>query len=135
MLGGFIRKEPLDSKKLRETPKLVDLFSHALENEMLLRIKHQGLDIKPEIIVVTRLIPEAYGTTCNQRIERIGGTQHSRILRVPFRTEKGVLQKWVSRFDVWPYLERFSEVKTDDLSRLKLLIFSVCLQCFCTYPF
>lgn len=38
----------------------------ALENEMLLRIKHQGLDIKPEIIVVTRLIPEAYGTTCNQ---------------------------------------------------------------------
>jgi len=42
----------------------------ALENEMLLRIKHQGLDIKPEIIVVTWLIPEAYGTTCNQRIEK-----------------------------------------------------------------
>jgi len=55
------------------------------------------------------LIPDSYGTTCNQRIERIGGTQHSRILRVPFRIERGVLQKWVSRFDVWPYLERFLE--------------------------
>jgi len=81
----------------------------ALESEMLLRIKRQGLDITPEIIVVTRLIPEAHGTTCNQRIERISGTKHSRILRVPFRTEKGVLRHWVSRFDVWPYLERFAE--------------------------
>lgn len=27
MLGGFIRKEPADSKKLRETLEVVDLFS------------------------------------------------------------------------------------------------------------
>eukprot|EP00252_Welwitschia_mirabilis_P026173 TRINITY_DN845_c0_g1_i1.p1 TRINITY_DN845_c0_g1~~TRINITY_DN845_c0_g1_i1.p1 ORF type:complete len:646 (-),score=94.98 TRINITY_DN845_c0_g1_i1:204-2141(-) len=81
----------------------------ALENEMLLRINQQGLDIIPQILVVTRLIPEAHGTTCNQRIEKLSGTQHSRILRVPFRTEKGVLRRWVSRFDVWPYLERYSE--------------------------
>jgi len=88
----------------------------ALENEMLLRIKQQGLDITPEIIVVTRLIPEAHGTTCNQRIERISGTQHSRILRVPFRTEKGVLRHWVSRFDVWPYLEKFSEDASNEIT-------------------
>uniref|UniRef100_A0A0D6R3M8 Sucrose synthase n=1 Tax=Araucaria cunninghamii TaxID=56994 RepID=A0A0D6R3M8_ARACU len=81
----------------------------ALENEMLQKIKHQGLDITPEILVVTRLIPEAYGTTCDQRIEKISGSQHSRILRVPFRTEKGILRRWVSRFDVWPYLETFAE--------------------------
>eukprot|EP00252_Welwitschia_mirabilis_P026179 TRINITY_DN845_c0_g3_i1.p1 TRINITY_DN845_c0_g3~~TRINITY_DN845_c0_g3_i1.p1 ORF type:complete len:820 (-),score=91.00 TRINITY_DN845_c0_g3_i1:267-2726(-) len=81
----------------------------ALENEMQLRIEQQGLDITPQILVVTRLIPESHGTTCNQRLEKISGTQHSRILRVPFRTEKGVLRRWVSRFDVWPYLERFSE--------------------------
>jgi len=85
---------------------------------------------------VTRLIPEAHGTTCNQGIERISGTQHSQILRVPFRTEKGVLRHWVSRFDVWPYLERFAEVKTNDLSRLKFIISSfVFLQCVCKYPF
>lgn len=29
MPGGFIRKEPSDSKKLRETPKVVELFSRA----------------------------------------------------------------------------------------------------------
>ena len=29
MSGGFIRKEPTDSKKLRENPKVVDLFSRA----------------------------------------------------------------------------------------------------------
>lgn len=29
MMGGFIRKEPSNSKKLWETPKVVDLFSYA----------------------------------------------------------------------------------------------------------
>ncbi|THU70226.1 hypothetical protein C4D60_Mb08t22780 [Musa balbisiana] len=81
----------------------------ALENEMLLRIKKQGLDIDPKILIVTRLIPDAKGTTCNQRLERVSGTQHTHILRVPFRTEKGILKKWISRFDVWPYLETFTE--------------------------
>ena len=60
---------------------------------------------------VTRLIPDAKGTTCNQRLERVTGTEHTHILRVPFRSEKGILRKWISRFDVWPYLETFAEVK------------------------
>lgn len=81
----------------------------ALENEIVDNIKKQGLQITPQIIVVTRLIPEAQGTTCNQRIEKISGTHYSRILRVPFRSEKGILQQWISRFDVWPYLEVFAE--------------------------
>ncbi|XP_058082067.1 sucrose synthase 4 isoform X2 [Magnolia sinica] len=81
----------------------------ALENEMLLRIQKQGLDVTPRILVVTRLLPDAKGTTCNQRLERISGTKHTHILRVPFRTEKGILRKWISRFDVWPYLETFTQ--------------------------
>ncbi|XP_044492990.1 sucrose synthase 2 [Mangifera indica] len=81
----------------------------ALENEMLLRIKRQGLDITPRILIVTRLIPDAKGTTCNQRLERVSGTEHTHILRVPFRSEKGILRKWISRFDVWPYLETFAQ--------------------------
>ncbi|KAK1293356.1 Sucrose synthase 4 [Acorus calamus] len=81
----------------------------ALESEMLLRLQKQGLNVDPRILVVTRLIPDAKGTTCNQRLERISGTEHSFILRVPFRTEKGILHKWISRFDVWPYLETFTE--------------------------
>ncbi|PWA60672.1 Glycosyl transferase, family 1 [Artemisia annua] len=67
----------------------------ALEREMRKRIKEQGLDIVPHILIVTRLLPDAVGTTCGQR--------------VPFRTEKGILRKWISRFEVWPYIETFTE--------------------------
>ncbi len=81
----------------------------ALEKEMRRRISEQGLDIEPQILVVTRLIPEAQGTTCNERLEPIVGTTHARILRVPFRSESGeVVPQWISRFEVWPYLERFA---------------------------
>ncbi|MDE2088382.1 MAG: sucrose synthase [Gammaproteobacteria bacterium] len=81
----------------------------ALEKEMRRRIAEQGLDIEPQILVVTRLIPEARGTTCDQRIERIVGTEHARVLRVPFRTPAGeVVPHWISRFEVWPYLERYA---------------------------
>nr|XP_004289566.2 PREDICTED: sucrose synthase 7 [Fragaria vesca subsp. vesca] len=84
----------------------------ALEEELLLRIKQQGLSVKPQILVVTRLIPEARGTKCNQELEVINGTKYSNILRVPFRTEKGVLRRWVSRFDIYPYLELFVQDAT-----------------------
>lgn len=114
----------------------------ALESEMLHRIKQQGLDITPRILIVgscsltdsgivslvtatnslclffvlplrpqvTRLLPDAVGTTCNQRLEKVFGTEYSHILRVPFRTEKGMVRKWISRFEVWPYLETYTEV-------------------------
>jgi len=82
----------------------------ALEREMRQSIHEQGLDIEPQIVVVTRLIPEAGDTTCDQRIEPIMGTMNARILRVPFcEYESGeVIQHWISRFKVWPYLERFA---------------------------
>nr|GMD58269.1 sucrose synthase 7-like [Ipomoea batatas] len=81
----------------------------ALEEELLLRIKQQGLNAKPQILVVTRQIPDAKGTKCDQELEPILNTKHSHILRVPFRTEDGVLNPWVSRFDIYPYLERFTK--------------------------
>ncbi|KAI4375523.1 hypothetical protein MLD38_013381 [Melastoma candidum] len=84
----------------------------ALEEELLLRIKLQGINAKPQILVITRLIPDARGTKCNQEMEPIIGTEYSKILRVPFRTEKGILRQWVSRFDVYPHLERFAEDAT-----------------------
>ena len=96
----------------------------ALEKELLKRAEEQGIDIHPQIIVVTRhgpshstgplclvlgevaarpvairrLIPEAQGTLCNQRIERIERTKWARILRVPFRRPDGsILPQWISR--------------------------------------
>lgn len=81
----------------------------ALEREMYQRLLQQGLDIEPQIFVLTRLIPEAAGTTCDQRLEPIAGTRCARILRVPFRGPDGnVIPQWISRFEVWPYLERYA---------------------------
>ena len=92
----------------------------ALERAMRESIREQGLQIEPQIVVLTRLIPEADGTSCNVRLEPILGTESSRILRVPFRDENGeVLPEWLSRFDVWPYLERFSmEAEREVLAEL-----------------
>ncbi|KAI4379592.1 hypothetical protein MLD38_005870 [Melastoma candidum] len=88
----------------------------ALENEMLHRIKQQGLDITPRILIITRLLPDAVGTTCMQRLEKVYGTEHSHILRVPFRTEKGVVRQWISRFEVWPYLETYTEDVANEIA-------------------
>lgn len=86
----------------------------ALEKEMRKRLSEQGIDIDPQIVVITRLIPEAGNTTCNQHVEHIVGTGHARIVRVPFRNENGeVIPQWISRFEVWPYLEQFA----DDVER------------------
>jgi sucrose synthase len=88
----------------------------ALEREMRRRIEEAGLTLEPSILVVSRLIPEADGTTCDQRIEAIEGARHSRILRVPFRSPEGeVLPHWISRFEVWPYLERFAKDAEDEV--------------------
>ncbi|KAJ1390075.1 Sucrose synthase [Sesbania bispinosa] len=66
----------------------------AFEEELLHKIELQGLNVKPQILVVTRLIPDAKGTTCNQELEPIINTKHSHILRVPFYTENGILRQW-----------------------------------------
>ncbi|KAJ1426294.1 Sucrose synthase, partial [Sesbania bispinosa] len=67
---------------------------------------------------VTRLIPDAQGTKCNQELEPIIGTKNSNILRVPFQIDKGILRQWVSRFDIYPYLERFTQDATGKILNL-----------------
>ena len=82
----------------------------ALEADMRRRLDEQGLfDVEPQVVVLTRLIPQAEGTTCDQRVESIAGSSRARILRVPFRNAEGqVLPHWISRFEVWPYLEHYA---------------------------
>lgn len=81
----------------------------ALEKEMVRRIHEQGVDAEPQILIITRLIPEADGTTCDQPRETIVGLKHTKILRVPFRNRDGeIIPHWISRFELWPYLERFA---------------------------
>lgn len=93
----------------------------ALEEAMRASIRRQGLDIEPDIVVISRLIPEAGDTSCDQRLEPILGTERARILRVPFRDARGeVIPHWISRFEVWPYLERFAvEAQRELLAELR----------------
>lgn len=92
----------------------------ALEREMRERLAIQGVDVEPRIVVVTRLIPDAGSTGCDQRLERIEGCRSAVILRVPFREKDGsVVRPFISRFKVWPYLHRFSrEVEREAAAEL-----------------
>ncbi len=81
----------------------------AMEQYMRKDLRLSGLEIKPRIVIVTRLIPENDGTTSDQCLEKVDGTDNVWILRVPFRDHNGeIVPYWMSRFKVWPYLERFS---------------------------
>jgi len=81
----------------------------ALETYLKQTLVLAGISVPPKIIVVTRLIPENDGTTSNQRLEKINGTDHCWILRVPFKDEnQNVVPHWLSRFQVWPFLEQFA---------------------------
>lgn len=92
----------------------------ALETEMRDSLARQGVPVEPKILIVTRLIPDAAQTTCNQRLEKISGCENTWILRIPFHKENGeVVRHWISRFSIWPYLEDFaSNVEREALSEL-----------------
>ncbi len=82
----------------------------ALEKELIRSLRESGVDAKPKIIILTRLIPNSGETSCNQRIEKVHNTKNVYILRIPFHNkENQVVQNWISRFEVWPYLEKFAE--------------------------
>ena len=84
--------------------------ARALERQMSAQLAASGIAVAPKVVVLTRLIPQADGTTCNMTREKIFGTQDSWILRVPFRDVRGeIVPHWISRFQLWPYLEQFAE--------------------------
>ena len=93
----------------------------ALEKQLVSELKSSGLaNITPKIIVVTRLIPDNENTTCDQRLEKIFNTNNCWVLRVPFKDkDSNIINHWISRFKLWPYLERFVlDVKKELISEL-----------------
>ena len=92
----------------------------AVEREMRERLARQGVSVEPKILIVTRLIPEAGQTTCGERLEKVSGCDNTWILRVPFRRENGeIVRNWISRFEIWPYLEDFAaEVEKEGVAEL-----------------
>jgi sucrose synthase len=83
-----------------------------LENQLREDIHFAGLDvvdIEPQVIILTRLIPNCEGTSCALRLEKVYGTEKAWILRVPFQEfNPKVTQNWISKFEIWPYLETFA---------------------------
>jgi len=68
-----------------------------------------NLGVKPKVIILSRLIHNNDGTRCNERLEKVNGTENGWILRVPFREyNPDVTQNWISRFEIWPYLETYA---------------------------
>lgn len=87
--------------------------ARALEQQMLRLLSDSGVDAMPRVLILTRLIPNAEGTTCNVFREKVHGTENGWIVRAPFRHPNGdIVQDWISRFHIWPYLEEFSEEST-----------------------
>jgi sucrose synthase len=86
--------------------------ARSLDRKLTQDIQNAGLDrfgIKPQVVILTRLIPDCDGTQCGLPLEQVQGTEHTWILRVPFRDRAdAVLQQWMSKFDLWPYLEKFA---------------------------
>lgn len=84
----------------------------SLEKQLQSDTTLAGLDVlgvKPKVIILTRLIPNSDGTLCNQRLEKVHGTENAWILRVPLREfNPNMTQNWISRFEFWPYLETYA---------------------------
>jgi sucrose synthase len=85
--------------------------ARSLEKQLQEDISLAGLDgfgVKPKVIILSRLIPNSDGTRCNERLEKVHGTDNAWILRVPFREfNANMTQNWISRFEIWPYLETY----------------------------
>jgi sucrose synthase len=83
--------------------------ARGIEHEMRRQFHDCGIDVVPRVIILTRLIPNAEGTTCDSPREKIFGTEDSWIIRAPFRDLHGeIIADWISRFQIWPYLEEFA---------------------------
>ncbi len=97
--------------------------ARSLEHQLKEDIKLSGLDffgIKPQVAILTRLIPNCEGTQCNLRLEKVEDTDNAWILRVPFREfNPKVTGSWISKFEIWPYLETLAlDAETELIKQL-----------------
>ncbi|MBE9005391.1 sucrose synthase [Fortiea sp. LEGE XX443] len=97
--------------------------ARSLENKLSKEIQLAGLEafgIQPHVIILTRLIPNCEGTSCGLRLEKVEKTENAWILRVPFAEfNPEITNNWISKFEIWPYLETF----TNDAEKELLTLF------------
>jgi sucrose synthase len=82
----------------------------------------QGLDVEPDILVVTRLIPDADGHHLRSahRAHRRAPRDAHPAGALPRSQGGEVVPHWISRFDIWPYLEQYTtDVEREVLAELQ----------------
>jgi sucrose synthase len=111
-IHGWVAQE-LTFDRPETTGQVIYVLEQAcsLERRLWEDVELAGLDhlIQPNVVVLTRLIPNCEGTRCDLPLEKINSTKNAWILRVPFQSENPHLtQNWIPKSQIWPYLENFA---------------------------
>lgn len=112
-IHGWIGQEStLGLPETRSQAAYVLEQARSIEKQLHMNIQQAGLDlldIHPQVIVLTRLIPHCMGTQCDLTWEKIEGTDNAWFLRVPFQKfNPAITDNWIPKSEIWPYLESFA---------------------------
>jgi sucrose synthase len=121
--GWMGQEDVLGRPETRSQVAYVLEQARSLETQLREDIARSGLDllgIHPQVIILTRLIPNCAGTACQLPWEKVDYTENAWILRVPFQEFNPIVtDQWISKFEIWPYLESFAmDAERELLTRL-----------------
>ncbi len=110
--GWMGQEDALGRPETRSQVAYVLEQARSLETQLREDIARSGLDllgIHPQVIILTRLIPNCTGTSCELPWEKVERAENAWILRVPFQEFNPIItDQWISKFEIWPYLEGFA---------------------------
>lgn len=111
-IHGWVGQDYLGrSETLGQVAYVLDQ-ARSLDRKLQEEIHLAGLDmlnIQPQVVILTRLIPNCEGTQCDLPLEKVDDTNNTWILRVPFREfNSKITDNWISKFEIWGYLETFA---------------------------
>jgi sucrose synthase len=110
--GWMGQEDVLGRPETRSQVTYVLEQARSLDIQLREDIARSGLDIlgiQPQVIILTRLIPDCTGTAPQLPWEQVERAENAWILRVPFQEFNPVVtNQWISKFEIWPYLESFA---------------------------
>ncbi|MER3476942.1 MAG: sucrose synthase [Leptolyngbya sp. ERB_1_2] len=111
-IHGWVGQEELGRPETLGQVAYVLDQARSLDRQLHQEIELAGLsmlNIQPQVVILTRLIPNCEGTQCSLPLEKVDDTESTWILRVPFREfNPKITDNWISKFEIWGYLETFA---------------------------
>lgn len=111
-IHGWVGQEELGRPETLGQVAYVLDQARSLDRRLQEEIRLAGLEmlnIQPQVVILTRLIPNCEGSQCALRLEKVDDTQNAWILRVPFREfNPKITDNWISKSEIWGYLETFA---------------------------